>query len=412
MEETFGEALHRRRGSLSLRDVAHLANCSRGHVGDLVTGRRKPTPQIAAALDKALRANGELIAFTAPPGTPQTKRTIRDPGTVPRNVTIRQASREAGERSSSDATAIASFRAADRQLGGGHLYRSVLRYLHHNIAPRLFGSEEDDEPQQTFLAAASLTELAGWMAHDSGSDAHANRHFQKALPLARSGNDPALGANIMASMSHLALQRGRLSEAASLAQAGRKNANLGPKVPALSSRLYAMEARALAKRGEAEATRRVLDAAHEELRSAPVPAVSEWTSSFDSAALASEAALALQDLGKLSAAAAEAERAVSLRPGDRARSRVFGQISLALIRVQQGELEAACTVGNELLGACHTLGSIRATNQLNNLAIALNPYRQQSSVSDFLECLLAVNEQRAVLFADIGASPTMEGSYT
>lgn len=231
-------------------------------------------------------------------------------------------------------------------------------------------------------------------------------------PLAQAGDDLTLGANIMASMSHLAPQSGRLNEAVSLAQAGRKSGNVGPKTPALSSRLYAMEARALAKLGETDATQRALDAAHDELTTSPHDALSQWTSSFDAAALASESAMSLQDLGKLSAAVTEAERAISLRTGDRARSRVFGQVSLALIRIQQGELEAACAVGHELLGACRVLGSMRATKQLRNLAGALSPYQDDQKVSDFLDRLVAVNQQRAFLFAGIDASPATGGDVT
>jgi tetratricopeptide (TPR) repeat protein len=75
MNETFGEALRRLRGTRSVRDVARLAQCGKTLVSDLETGRRKPTPPIAAALDKALDAKGELIDLAAaPPGTPALER--------------------------------------------------------------------------------------------------------------------------------------------------------------------------------------------------------------------------------------------------------------------------------------------------------------------------------------------------
>ena len=64
-EEAFGEALRRLRGSRSLRDIAQLANCSKTMVGDLENGKRRPTPPLAAALDKALGARGELVALAA-----------------------------------------------------------------------------------------------------------------------------------------------------------------------------------------------------------------------------------------------------------------------------------------------------------------------------------------------------------
>jgi tetratricopeptide (TPR) repeat protein len=63
MDETFGQALRRLRGSRSVRDVARLAACGKTHVSDLETGKRQPTATIAAALDQALGAGGELIAL-------------------------------------------------------------------------------------------------------------------------------------------------------------------------------------------------------------------------------------------------------------------------------------------------------------------------------------------------------------
>ncbi|MER7507106.1 helix-turn-helix transcriptional regulator [Streptomyces lavendulae] len=70
MHESFGDALRRLRGSRSVRDVARLAACGKTHVSDLETGKRQPTATIAAALDQALGAGGELIALAdARPGS-------------------------------------------------------------------------------------------------------------------------------------------------------------------------------------------------------------------------------------------------------------------------------------------------------------------------------------------------------
>lgn len=63
MNESFGDALRRLRGSRSVRDVAQLAACGKSHVSDLENGKRQPTAAIASALDQALGARGELIAL-------------------------------------------------------------------------------------------------------------------------------------------------------------------------------------------------------------------------------------------------------------------------------------------------------------------------------------------------------------
>ncbi len=71
MTETFAQALSRYQGTLSLRAVAALARCGKTVVGDLLSGKRQPTPAMAAALDHGLGADGYLIHVAAnPPGTP------------------------------------------------------------------------------------------------------------------------------------------------------------------------------------------------------------------------------------------------------------------------------------------------------------------------------------------------------
>ncbi|MEV2249736.1 tetratricopeptide repeat protein [Streptomyces sp. NPDC050147] len=381
--------------------IARRCDLTPSRVGEVLSGRRiVKDMSVVERIADGLRIPGQMLGLTQRAWEGKSRECEL---ASPAPPTVRKHVPPSVSPGSPDRTAVESFRAADRQLGGGHLYGSVLLYLHKEMAPRIFGSKQAPDTSQMFQAAAALTEMAGWMAHDSGRNGQAREHFTKALPLARAGGDRALGANVMASMSHLALQLGQLEEAVSLARAGRDHVASGPRVPTLTARLHAMEARALAQRGEAEATRHALDLAERELTKATDGTPSYWISSFDDAALASETALSLQDLGTLPAAVAAAENAIALRTGDRARSRVFGQITLAKIRTQQGEVEAACAVGHELLMACGTLGSMRITQQLDELASSLAPYRGERVVARFLDCLTAVNQQRALLLAGISA---------
>lgn len=313
---------------------------------------------------------------------------------------------EAHDRISPYLTAMDSFRRADRQLGGGHVYRSVLHYLQHTVAPRLFGDATGQDGGEVFRAAAVLTEMAGWMAHDSGRDSLAREHFSRALQFARILPDGSVAANIFGAMSHLALQCHRLEDAAALARAGQDHIKASARVPMLSSRLHAMEARAQARLGNASGAQCALAAARNELDLIPDERTPRWVAPFDGAALASEVALVLKDLGMLTAAATEADRAVTLRGADRARSRAFGQISLADILISQGELERACAVGHEVVGACQTLGSLRITQQLNDLRHALSPYSSVRTVSDLLDHLAMADQHRGFLLASLALAST------
>jgi transcriptional regulator with XRE-family HTH domain len=124
-----------------------------------------------------------------------------------------------------DLASMDAFRSADRQTGGGRLYGAVVRHLVDRVAPRLV---DTGSGPQVFAVAAALTEMAGWMAHDSGQDDLAARHFSRALPLARTSGDLPLAANVAASSSHLALQTGDSAGASRWAQTGLDLVGRGP----------------------------------------------------------------------------------------------------------------------------------------------------------------------------------------
>ncbi|MFC0843334.1 hypothetical protein ACFH04_06225 [Streptomyces noboritoensis] len=110
--------------------------------------------------------------------------------------------------------------------------------------------------------------MTGWMAHDSGRDDLAERHFTRALPLARTSGDHALAANIAASSSHLALQTGDPAAAAHWAGTGLDILGQGPRIPPLTARLHTMKARALAAAFQAAPAIWALDQAHQTLATA------------------------------------------------------------------------------------------------------------------------------------------------
>ncbi|MQS17332.1 hypothetical protein F7Q99_35420 [Streptomyces kaniharaensis] len=298
--------------------------------------------------------------------------------------------------------AMESFRLADRQLGGGHVYRSVVHYLNTAVAPTLFGSAGSSEDGEVaFGAAVVLTEMAAWMAHDAGRDDLASGHFDRALRLSQSLTDGTAGANVLAGMSHLALQTGRVDVAADLARSGLARLASGPRVPTLEARLHAMEARAFAQFHAEREAQRALDAARESLVLARTAPASRWVAPFDEAALASEGASVLLDLGALKAAAREAERALALRDASRVRSRAFGQVTLARVLLAQGQLDAACSVGMELLNACQSVTSLRLSSQLALLQNDFDRHHQVSEVRELLSRMTTTAQHRRLLLGSL-----------
>ncbi|WP_424213534.1 helix-turn-helix domain-containing protein [Streptomyces sp. BI20] len=370
---------------VSTRRIAAAVGVTQGRVYDYMNGTsRVEKLAIFEQIADAFHIPGHLLGLARRPWQPAAQ--VASPAPL------------AVAHDDDDLAAMDSFRDADRQTGGGRLYGAVVRHLSRNLGPRLVDAHTGPH---IFAAAAAMTEMAGWMAHDSGHDDLAARHFARALPLAQTSGDSALTANIAASSSHLALQAGDLAAAAHWARTGLDAMTAGPGIAFLTSRLHAMEARALAAAGQETAAARALDRAHTTLDGQPGP-FHPWVSPFDAAALASESALVLRDLGRYEPALDHAERSVSLREAGRARSIALARIALAGLHADRREFDAAVATGDELLSTLTpALGSVRVIHQLDDLATTLAPHRAYRPVSEFLARLEHTRRSRMLLLADI-----------
>ncbi len=182
--------LARQRAGLTHAEIAPL-------LGDAI-GRPELNPATVRAWERGtVRVPSKVVDAAqriASTGTPRT-----DGGSVSAVGELEAPiGRDAIER------AMQSFREADRRVGGGYMYGSVIRYLRDEIAPSLVDSSED-----RFTAAAALTEMAGWMAHDAGHDGLAQQHFSRALQFTSMSDDVELTAHVHASLCHLAMQHER-----------------------------------------------------------------------------------------------------------------------------------------------------------------------------------------------------------
>lgn len=295
--------------------------------------------------------------------------------------------------------AMQAFRVADLRVGGGHLYPAVMSYLQERVAPLLINGAGDGA---VFTAAAAITEMAGWMAHDAGRDEAALRHFRRSLDLVRAGQHRPLQAHILASMSHLEGHLDRPGNAIRLAQAGRDVLTGGPGNPAIEARLLAMEARGLAASRDSAGCVRLLASAEKALGAPIGEELSSWVSGFDEGALANETARCMRYLGDLAETERQAARIIMLRPASRARSRAFGLLMQAWALAGQGRPDEACSAAGEVLDAAPALGSHIVVQQLHDLARQLEPHRAAPPVGDFLDRLQADIRRRVWLFRQLG----------
>ncbi|MFF9195616.1 transcriptional regulator [Streptomyces sp. NPDC014779] len=298
--------------------------------------------------------------------------------------------RHAGARvGPSDVAAVRAMTSAlvdlDRKFGSGHVRPVLVHYLNSVVSGMLSGSYREAVGRELFAAAARLTELAGYMAVDTGQAGLAQRYYIQALRLAQAAGDRAYGGYVLAaSMSHLAAQLGNPREIAQLARAAQEGAR-GQVPPRAEAMFLAAEARGHALLGDVRAFAQVAARAEEALDRADPESGDDpsWIAHFDEAYLADELAHCHRDLGQAREAARAAERSLAGHPESRARRRAIGLALLAAAQVQAREVEQACHTGARALDLIGTLRSSRGVEYLGDLRERLEPYAAEPAVREF-----------------------------
>ncbi|MEU4802384.1 helix-turn-helix transcriptional regulator [Actinosynnema sp. NPDC023587] len=284
-----------------------------------------------------------------------------------------------------------AFQVVDRKIGGGALYGQVVRFLQDEVAPKLLAPPSGVTHYEVFSAAASFSEFAGWTAHDSGRDRQAKVHLTQAYHLATTAQNLPLGCNVLASLSHLAVQMEDVESAERLAVKGISQVtDSQAPAPHLVARLHAMHARALAMRGGERAARLALEAGESALDAIVPDARNSWLSGFDRASFAAEVALCMYDLHRYEDAAQSAIKVITSRSaGDRVRSRILAGLTLANSLVALGDHAGAARVGIEIITAAPGLKSARVHSGLARLQRQLSTQATLSEVSEMNDRLAA-----------------------
>ncbi|MBM7170942.1 transcriptional regulator [Streptomyces sp. G44] len=275
----------------------------------------------------------------------------------------------------------------DHQYGSGHVRPVVVHYLNSVVSGLLAGSYREAVGRELFAAVARLTELAGYMAVDTGQPGLAQRYYIQALRLAQAAGDRGYGGYVLAaSMSHLAAQLGNPREIAQLARAAQEGTR-GRVTPRAEAMFHAAEARGHALLGDARATQAVAGRAIEAMDRAAGEGDSGddpvWIQHFDHAYLADEMAHCHRDLGQADAAARSAQESLDGHPPTRARRRAIGLVLLATAQVQRREVEQACHTGMQAVELLGTLRSNRGAEYLEDFQQRLEPFREEPVVREF-----------------------------
>ncbi|NJC72635.1 helix-turn-helix transcriptional regulator [Planosporangium thailandense] len=275
-----------------------------------------------------------------------------------------------------------TLRQLDNQYGGVRTRATAARYLYSEVAPLLRDGRFDDRTGRLlFSAVAEVSQLAGWMAYDSGEHGVAQRYLTHALDLARSAGDRPLGAEILAAMSHQATYLGDARTAIDLARAARRTAAEAG-IQVLVAEAAVMEAHAHARGGDGRACATSLSRAEQALDRADRSLDPQWISYFDTAYMSAKFAHCFRELGQ--ARKAEHFAIQSLRMDGRyVRGRTFNLLLLATTHAQQDDYERACVIGGQALTLMAQIQSVRAVEYLRVLQERLSRYATFPVVRQF-----------------------------
>ncbi|MDB4872921.1 MAG: regulator, partial [Gemmatimonadales bacterium] len=199
----------------------------------------------------------------------------------------------------------------------------------------------------------------------------AQRYFIQALALAEAGQDRLLAASVLDAMSHQATFIGRFQDAANLARA----ANLGTHAvatPTLTAHFHVMEARALARLGDARACDLALSAAVTMFERRTPEDDPEWIRYFDDAELAAEFGHCFRDLGRPVDATEYATQCLGDADGTYLRSDFFATMVLADAHLRGGDVEQACNIALHAVNLGEQIKSARCTSYLREFRTELS----------------------------------------
>ncbi|HXL91795.1 MAG TPA: helix-turn-helix transcriptional regulator [Streptosporangiaceae bacterium] len=279
---------------------------------------------------------------------------------------------------------VAMFGQLDDRFGGGNARQALIQYLTTDAERLLRGRFTDAIGCELYSAAAEATLLAAWMTYDSTpSSGLAQRYFVQALALAKAAGDRLLGATILDAMSHQATYMGRYSDAANLARAARTGTG-SLATPTQAAHFHTMEARALARLGDAKGCDRALAEAVREFERRNPGDDPDWISYFNDVELNAEFAHCYRDLGRAGIAMQYAAQGF-LSPDDTSfiRSDFFVAVVLADCHLAAGDIEQACATARKALDAGEQLRSARCVGYLREFSRHLARIGDTTSVVDF-----------------------------
>ncbi|MFD6418815.1 transcriptional regulator [Streptomyces sp. NPDC060194] len=248
-----------------------------------------------------------------------------------------------------------------RRAGGMATRTRIVGFLNAETAPLLRGAYTDETGRQLHRATGGLVSIAGICAYDSNAHGLAQRYFHQALRLAKASGDRGLGAYVIALLVNQALHLREYRQAVAFAEAALRAAGHGI-TDALAADLYAMQAKAYARLGDAttalDCIRRAERAAGRIARSGEP----DETGYVQPGLVNVQVAEALLSLGDLPAAREHATAAVDTPAHDR--GRVHRLAMLSHVELRSGEPDRAVVTATRMAEQARGMESQRLRDRL------------------------------------------------
>ena len=340
---------------VGVRELARIVPCNPGHISNLRSGKARPSPELAEALDERLEAGGSLSALVPAHERRRPKSPVSwDDGAAADEIAALELGRlvEATEVGTGTVErlelAVDELAIAYPSTPSADLYGRVRGYLSYVI--RLL------DARMTLAEHRRLLVVGGWMSLlaattliDLHRDHAAAAHLRTAAQLAREADHAEVAAWCLETQAWQVLTAGDYQQAADISQAAQR---IAPKTGSAFIQAMAQEGRAWARLGAAAETRAALSRVEALVSPLPMPERPEHHYRYDPPKAQVYVATTLSWLGdKAAEGLARQVLAAIEAPGERPRPRraALARLDLALALTAAGKHDEAAGVTLEAI---------------------------------------------------------------
>jgi hypothetical protein len=389
---------------VSLHRLAKIVHYDVGYLSKVRSGKKPASRKLAAQLDSALKAGGELESL-AP--QPQPTRFIAGSDgwptlgdhwlalpTAQAGVATETQPWPYGLAPAAGSTVTAAdvavirgmldaLMASERQFGGGHARGYASDYLRGIVWPQLRARASHPVFRDLCAVSVEFSLRVASMQLDVGNAAASRALLGAALPLAQETGDPVVVAWVLARFGELDMHEKHVDRAMAYTRGAAAMARRSP--AGARSFIFAKHALAIAMTGDRTEALRVLGQVHSAYENAGRGGEPAWMRGYGLEHLRHDEGRCLNYLGMGDQAVQAAEDSMRARRFSRPKAFSLAVQAIGHAKSKDKAVDRACEIGHELITITSQLASDRVRTQLANVLTTLRPYRMSAPVQELME---------------------------